>query len=319
MVPGLAVAVRSMHRGEECRVVVSPKYGFGDLGCWPRIPPRATLLYELTLLNFIETESDHDMDGLEREDYRKLPFDVVYEMCCRKHRNGNRFYEADDYASAVQYYAAAANALECVQQTTDSKVRQIELLLKLYNNQALCALRMRNEKLAVASARRALQLDPNCAKALYRCAVGLRMLGEFEEAVEMQRRAYELEPNSSHIGRELCALNRDLFNQKEEVAQLYRNMMRALGTDGSVCEERQASRRRLRLATEQAVEPLTRHVIRKALEALATAVPGTELPFVDDFGREELEYVQMLCDDLGLLCLHVDGGLKALPGVPERT
>lgn len=311
MVPGLAVAVRSMRRGEQCRVVVSPKYGFGDMGCRPRIPPRATLLYELTLLNFIETEFDGDMDGLEREDYRKLPFDVVYEMCCRKHRNGNRFYGADDYASAARCYAAAAKVLEWMQETADSKYRQRELLLKLYANQAQCALRMRNAKLAVATARRALQLDPDSVKALYRCAVGLRMLGEFEEAAELQRRAYALMPNSLPIERELCALNRGLFNQKQEVAQLCRNMMRALGTDGSACEEREASRRRLRLATEQAVEPFTRHVIRKAIEALATAEPGTELPFVGDFNQEELAYVQMLCNDLGLPCREVDGGLKA--------
>ncbi|XP_075547677.1 inactive peptidyl-prolyl cis-trans isomerase FKBP6-like isoform X2 [Dermacentor variabilis] len=243
VVPGLAVAVRSMRRGEQCRVVVSPKYGFGDLGCRPRIPPHATLLYELTLLNFIEIEFDGDMDGLEREDYRELPYNVVYE--------------------------------------------------------------------AVASARRALQLDPDSAKALYRCAVGLRMLGEFEEAAKLQRRAYALMPNSLPIERELCALNRGLFNQKQEVAQLCRDMMRALGTDSRACEERKANRRRLRLTTEQAVEPLTRHMIRKAVEALAAAEPGTELPFVDDFSKEELAYVQMLCDDLGLPCREVDGGLKA--------
>lgn len=311
VVPGLAVAVRSMRRGEQCRVVVSPKYGFGDLGCRPRIPPHATLLYELTLLNFIEIEFDGDMDGLEREDYRELPFNVVYEMCCRKHRNGNRFYDADEYASAARCYAAATKALEWTQENADSMDRQRELLLKLYTNQAQCALRMRNAKLAVASARRALQLDPDSAKALYRCAVGLRMLGEFEEAAKLQRRAYALMPNSLLIERELCALNRGLFNQKQEVAQLCRDMMRALGTDGRACEERKANRRRLRLTTEQAVEPLTRHMIRKAVEALAAAEPGTELPFVDDFSKEELAYVQMLCDDLGLPCREVDGGLKA--------
>ncbi|XP_037515888.1 inactive peptidyl-prolyl cis-trans isomerase FKBP6 [Rhipicephalus sanguineus] len=309
MVPGLAIAVRSMRRGEECRVVVSPKYGFGDMGCQPRIPPRATLVYELTLLNFIETEFDGDMDSLEHDDYRQLPFDVVYEMCCRKHRNGNRFYEADDYASAARCYAAAAKALEWTQAAVASKD---ELLVKLYANQAQCALRMRNAKLAVACARRALQRDPNCAKALYRCAVGLRMLGEFEEAAELQRQAYALAPNSSHIGHELCALNRGLFNQKQEVTQLCRNMMRALGTDGSVSEERQANKRRERLVIEQSVEPLTRLVIRKAVEALAAAPPGTELPFVDGFSREELAYVRMLCDHLGLPIHEFDGGLKAL-------
>ncbi|XP_075742161.1 inactive peptidyl-prolyl cis-trans isomerase FKBP6-like, partial [Rhipicephalus microplus] len=292
-IPGLAMAVRSMRRGEECRVVVSPKYGFGDMGCQPRIPPRATLVYELTLLNFIEVEYDGDMDCLEHEDYRQLSFDIVYEMCRRKHRNGNRFYEAADYATAARCYAEAAKALEWTQTTMTCKD---ELLVKLYANQAQCALRMRNAKLAVACARRALQRNPNYAKALYRCAVGLRMLGEFEEAAELQRAsAYALVPDSSAIGRELCVLNKSLFNRNQEISALCRNMMRALGTDGSASEERLVSRMRQRLAIERSLEPVPRILIRKAIEALAVAPSGTELPFVEGFSPEELEYVEILC------------------------
>lgn len=307
-IPGLAMAVRSMRRGEECRVVVSPKYGFGDMGCQPRIPPRATLVYELTLLNFIEVEYDGDMDYLEHEDYRQLSFDIVYEMCRRKHRNGNRFYEAADYATAARCYAEAAKALEWTQTTMTCKD---ELLAKLYANQAQCALRMRNAKLAVACARRALQRNPNYAKALYRCAVGLRMLGEFEEAAELQRRAYALAPDSSAIGRELCVLNKSLFNRNQEISELCRNMMRALGTDGSASEERQVSRMRQRLAIERSLEPVPRILIRKAIEALAVAPSGTELPFVEGFSPEELEYVEILCRQFGLPCYEFEDGLKA--------
>ena len=42
VIPGLEVAVKSMKRTERSQFLVSSEYGFGKLGCPPRIPPNAT-------------------------------------------------------------------------------------------------------------------------------------------------------------------------------------------------------------------------------------------------------------------------------------
>ena len=39
-----------MKVGEVCDLIVTPEYGFGKLGCPPRIPPDTILRFELELL-----------------------------------------------------------------------------------------------------------------------------------------------------------------------------------------------------------------------------------------------------------------------------
>ncbi|KAL3188993.1 hypothetical protein MRX96_003139 [Rhipicephalus microplus] len=60
--------------------------------------------------------------------------------------------------------------------------------------------------MAVQSCRHIVRLDPTDPRALYRCAVGLRQLGEYEEAARMQQHAFALKPHSKHIINEIVLL-----------------------------------------------------------------------------------------------------------------
>ncbi|XP_049524618.1 inactive peptidyl-prolyl cis-trans isomerase FKBP6-like isoform X2 [Dermacentor silvarum] len=150
---GLKIIIHSMRRGEECQATIAPKYGFGAQGCRPRIPPNATLFYELALIDFFEMEDDGGVNGLDI-DSTQLPFDTLLRICFRKYRNGNRFYVANSYTAAERSYAAAAKFLESAPDPADVKYsnKRRELLLNLYSNQAQCALRMHNPKLDLGGA-----------------------------------------------------------------------------------------------------------------------------------------------------------------------
>lgn len=298
---GLKIIIHSMRRGEECQATIAPEYGFGAQGCHPRIPPNATLFYELSLVDFIEMEDEGGVDGLVI-DYKQLSFDTLLRICCRKYRNGNRFYVAKNYTAAERSYAAAAKFLESAPDPADVRYsnKRRKLLLNLYSNQAQCALRMHNPKLAVMKSRRALLLDPCNAKALHRCAVGLRMLGQYEEAARLQRRALALKPQSVRIEKELVLLEGGL-------AELERDYEDPDGT----WEALDLNKASQRFSIEQAVEPATRSLIHRALKALTTAKPGTEISFVNVFSQDDLTYIHMICYDLGLPCYEVQGGLLA--------
>ncbi|XP_054927434.1 inactive peptidyl-prolyl cis-trans isomerase FKBP6-like isoform X1 [Dermacentor andersoni] len=295
---GLQIAVQSMRRGEECHVKIAAGYGFGAQGCLPRIPPNATLVYEIALVDFTETEDDGGADI----DSRLMPTNTLFGICCRKQRNGNRIYAAGNVPAAESCYAAAAKFLESAPVPTDDKNnnKRRRLLVKLYSNRAQCALRMHNPKLAVTISRRALLLDPTNAKALYRYAVGLRMLGEYKEAHHVQRRLLALKPQSAHVKKELLLLEGGLVELERDYEDPY-----------EASDELDLKEAFQRLSIEQAVEPVTRSLIRQALEALTTAEPGTELSFVNIFSREDLAYINMVCWDLRLPCYDVQGGLKA--------
>lgn len=52
---GLELGLLTMKKGEFSRFLFKPKYAYGDLGCPPHIPPLATVLYEVQVLDFLDS------------------------------------------------------------------------------------------------------------------------------------------------------------------------------------------------------------------------------------------------------------------------
>lgn len=56
---GMELGILSMRRGELARFLFKPTYAYGTLGCPPLIPPNSTVLFEIELLDFLDSaESD---------------------------------------------------------------------------------------------------------------------------------------------------------------------------------------------------------------------------------------------------------------------
>lgn len=52
-----------MKKGEFSRFLFKPRYAYGDFGCPPHIPPLATVLYEVQVLDFFDSaQVDEFMD-----------------------------------------------------------------------------------------------------------------------------------------------------------------------------------------------------------------------------------------------------------------
>lgn len=55
----MELGLLSMRRGELARFLFKPNYAYGTLGCPPLIPPNTTVLFEIELLDFLDSaESD---------------------------------------------------------------------------------------------------------------------------------------------------------------------------------------------------------------------------------------------------------------------
>lgn len=52
---GMEVGVLTMQKGELSRFLYSPAYAYGALGCPPLIPPSATVLFEVEMMDFLDT------------------------------------------------------------------------------------------------------------------------------------------------------------------------------------------------------------------------------------------------------------------------
>ncbi|XP_043574858.1 inactive peptidyl-prolyl cis-trans isomerase FKBP6-like [Chiloscyllium plagiosum] len=56
---GMELAIQTMRKGEFARFLFKPQYAYGQMGCPPRIPANATVMFELEILHVVDTlESD---------------------------------------------------------------------------------------------------------------------------------------------------------------------------------------------------------------------------------------------------------------------
>lgn len=53
---GLELGLLTMKKGESSRFIFEPQYAYGDLGCPPLIPAFAAVLYEVHILDFLDSE-----------------------------------------------------------------------------------------------------------------------------------------------------------------------------------------------------------------------------------------------------------------------
>lgn len=69
---GLEVGLLTMKKGEFSRFLFNPQYAFGDLGCPPRIPAASVVLYEVEVLDFLDSGQVDDFIALDLVDANNL-------------------------------------------------------------------------------------------------------------------------------------------------------------------------------------------------------------------------------------------------------
>jgi FK506-binding protein 4/5 len=62
VIRGMDITAKSMAKNEKCRVVLAPSYAYGSAGSPPKIPPSATLTFDLHLIDF-QSKNDLYSDG----------------------------------------------------------------------------------------------------------------------------------------------------------------------------------------------------------------------------------------------------------------
>lgn len=54
---GLDEAVGTMKRNEQSEFIFSPDWAFGEMGCPPRIPPKAYVYFKIDLIDWIDSSA----------------------------------------------------------------------------------------------------------------------------------------------------------------------------------------------------------------------------------------------------------------------
>uniref|UniRef100_H0V0N7 peptidylprolyl isomerase n=1 Tax=Cavia porcellus TaxID=10141 RepID=H0V0N7_CAVPO len=97
---GMELGLLTMRKGELARFLFKPTYAYGALGCPPLIPPNATVLFEIELLDFLDSAESDKFCALSAEQQDQFPLQKVLKVATTEKDLGNylfrqnRFYDA---------------------------------------------------------------------------------------------------------------------------------------------------------------------------------------------------------------------------------
>lgn len=213
---GIELAVMSMLKNEESQFIVSYELLFGEMGCTPRVPPKADGLFVVSLLNWTEVGDGDAIDKVNEEDKRK--FAVILPKIQDVQTKGKDLFSRGHTANAVRSFHNAARTLEMCQLSNEAEQKQQQdLLVKLYTNLAVCynKLGLWKKTCSICNDMKRISEMSRNSKALFQEGRALLKLNEFQRARDKLGQAQRLEPTNKTISNELILLEQTYKKQKE--------------------------------------------------------------------------------------------------------
>uniref|UniRef100_A0A8D2ITD3 peptidylprolyl isomerase n=1 Tax=Varanus komodoensis TaxID=61221 RepID=A0A8D2ITD3_VARKO len=166
---GMEIGLLTMKRGELARFLFRPSYAFGAMGCPPLIPPDATVLFEVELLDFLDSADSDQFFDLTPEQQSRCPLQTVLKVAETEREFGNFLFCQKHYLDAKERYKRAASILRRVSAKETEQARVDASKLPVFLNLSLVHLKLEHPTRALAYGEKALALDEKNAKALFRC------------------------------------------------------------------------------------------------------------------------------------------------------
>ncbi|XP_023297605.2 inactive peptidyl-prolyl cis-trans isomerase shutdown-like [Lucilia cuprina] len=228
---GLEVAVRTMHKGEHAQFVISYHLLFREMGCPPRVKPKADGLFIIELVSY-NLVGDIDADQQIAEQDRNK-FTVVIDKVKEIHLKGLDFFSQGTYRNACRAFEKAVDILKFCRLANDQEEKeQSSFLIKLYTNLAVCYNKINapgKTCLMCKEIRELTHNKPSC-KALFQEGRAYLMLGEYEKARHLLVKAQHLEPQNLDIGKELKILDERYKRYKENERKIWTKAMGIIKT-----------------------------------------------------------------------------------------
>ncbi|XP_015916772.2 inactive peptidyl-prolyl cis-trans isomerase FKBP6-like [Parasteatoda tepidariorum] len=207
LLPGLELSIKTMKKDEMSRFLVSPDYAYGTMGCPPRIPPSAEILYEVEVLNFYDSKDAIEFEDIAPEERKKMSFEKVVAVYRCEHNMANDLFRKGLCKQAIARYRKAANMLQDVNVANEEEDEKRNVyLLKLYLNLTQSYITIQTPNKAIIYADLALRIQPKNPKGLYGKGYALLMISDYERAKHYLSLAKEEKPFDKSINEAITKL-----------------------------------------------------------------------------------------------------------------
>ncbi|GAB9466529.1 Peptidyl-prolyl cis-trans isomerase [Globisporangium polare] len=206
------LAFATMKIGEKAVLTCKPEYAYGENGSPPKIPPNATLKFDVELLGY----------QAKKKEIWEMDADEKIAECTKLKDEGNTLFKEKKFWDAAGKYNEAAGYMEDVYDVPeDEKAKMKELQTTCYLNSAMMYLKIEDYTEAVALATKALKNDLKSVKALFRRGVGRMHLNELDRAKEDFLAAGKIEPTNREVRRELEVLKKKMKDAREKEKSVF--------------------------------------------------------------------------------------------------
>lgn len=216
IIDGLDVAIKKMKNKEKCRLEIQPSMAYGEQGNTDfDIPPNSVLQYDVEMLKFEKAKESWEMEASEK-----------LEQADIKKAKGTSFFKAEKYKMAVKFYQEVVSLLENAtgMDEEEEKTKKDSLLLAAHLNLAMCYLKLNDSHLAAQQCDKALELDSDNVKALFRRGQALQNKADYDLAKQDFERVVELDPQNKAAKNQVTVCVRKMKQIKEKEKKLYAGM-----------------------------------------------------------------------------------------------
>ena len=207
VIKGWDLGVASMQIGEKSLFTIAPEYAYGANGAPPKIPPNATLNFEIELFSFYKepTTTEEKMAfGQERKDA------------------GNAFVKSGEYEKAKQEYQRGLDMVQWLYcEGEEQKNKHIELVKALHLNKGLCCLKTQDYLGCVQENDEVLKFQRDHVKAIFRRASALRLMNELDPAMQDLAWCAKQQPNDKAIRAEFELVKAAYKKKQQKERQVF--------------------------------------------------------------------------------------------------
>ncbi|XP_036858952.1 inactive peptidyl-prolyl cis-trans isomerase FKBP6 [Manis javanica] len=230
---GMELGLLSMQRGELARFLFKPSYAYGTLGCPPLIPANTTVLFEIELLDFLDSAESDKFYALSAEQQNEFPLQKVLKVAATEREFGNYLFRQNRFYDAKVRYKRALLLLHRRSAPHEEQhlVEAAKLLVLL--NLSLTYLKLERPTVALRYGEQALTIDCKNAKALFRCGQACVLMTEYQKARDFLVRAQKEKPFNHDINNELKKLASYYQDYRDKEKEMCHRMFAACDS-GSV-------------------------------------------------------------------------------------